>query len=170
MGSHSEPGISGPFVVLKDWCWRMWGDLCQLRAVHFTSAALQSVWLGRYWNWPFPPSSSAKCLSLLLTGSQLERKQRHFSIRFTPVAWQQWWAPVEALLKGCLEPPPPIPWMKTGSPSHVPGNHPRPSPLDVPPCSSHPSITFIFFKRKTSLEAHDVNLFLGKTHVFNYHN
>lgn len=79
-----------PHCCPKGWRLKdLWGSLCQPRAIHSASAALQPARLGRHWNWPSPLSSSPKGLSLLLAGSQLERKQRHFSTRFTPVTYQQ---------------------------------------------------------------------------------
>lgn len=90
MRSHSEPVLSDPTAVLKDGGWRIREVLCASPGLyHSASAALQLVRLGRHWNLPSPPNSSAKGFSVLLAGSQLERKQRPFSLRFTPVTYQQ---------------------------------------------------------------------------------
>lgn len=117
------------------------------------------VWLGRYWNWPSPPSSSTKGLSSACW-EPIREKAKTFQHQIHPCDLPA----VVALLKGHLEPSP-IPRIE-GSASHAPSNHYRPSTLDVPSRSSH----FISFKRKTSLEAHGGKVFLDKERVSSHHN
>lgn len=80
MGSHSEPGVSSPSLVLKGWRWTMWSPWCQPRAEHCSCCTLDCL-AGKILAMRFSIPEAVPELA----GSQFERKQRHVSIRFTPV-------------------------------------------------------------------------------------